>query len=202
MIPTRRSITASLLLVLSVAGLLATGCVTTTTQSFNVVKNSEIEASYIAVDADFGKYDRLFASDMGIYFPNDAAPSLNDQLRTRKIFREAFLGELAGYQIVQQKGPSALDVQATIIDYRNATAADARNVRRDLEDIARPGALVFMMELKDAETGKILARAADSASVPAFSTSSETATDWEAVEAAAARWAGLFRTFLDENLNQ
>jgi hypothetical protein len=197
----RRTIKKLLWIVLPVAGLLTAACTTTTTQSFNVNKNAQVETSYVATDADFGKYDRLFASDMGIFFPTDAAPSLNDQRRTRQIFREAFLGELSGYQIVRDKGPSALDVQATIIDYRNATGADVPNVRRELKDIARPGALMFLMELKDSESGKVLARAADSASAPAFSTSADTITDWDAVETAAMRWAQLFRQFLDNNLN-
>jgi len=197
-----RCFNISLLIALPVAGLLTGACTTTTTQSFNVNKNAQVEASYIAADADFGKYDRLFASDMGIFFPTDAAPSLDDQKRTRQIFREAFLSELTSYKIVREKGPSALDVQATLIDYRNASGADVPNVRRELRDIARPGALMFLMELKDSESGQILARAADSASAPAFSTSADTLTDWEAVEAAAARWATLFRQFLDDNLNK
>ena len=198
----RRTIKKLLWIVLPVAGLLTAACTTTTTQSFNVNKSAQVETSYVATDADFGKYDRLFASDMGIFFPTDAAPSLDDQRRTRQIFREAFLGELSGYQIVREKGPSALDVQATIIDYRNATGADVPNVRRELRDIARPGALMFLMELKDSESGKVLARAADSASAPAFSTSADTNTDWDAVETAAMRWAQLFRQFLDNNLNK
>ena len=192
----------SLWIALPVACLLTAACTTTTTQSFNVNKNARVEASYIATDADFGRYDRLYASDMGIFFPTDAAPSLDDQRRTRQVFREAFLSELAGYQIVRDKGPSALDVQATLIDYRNASGADVPNVRRELKDIARPGALMFLMELKDSESGRVLARAADSASAPAFATSSDQTTDWTAVESAATRWAKLFREFLDENLNK
>lgn len=197
-----RKIKRSLWIALPVTGLLAAACTTTTTQSFNVNKNAQVEASYIAADADFGKYDRLFASDAGIFFPTEAAPSLEDQRRTRQIFREAFLSELTGYQIVKEKGPSALDVQATIIDYRNASGADVPNVRRELRDIARPGALMFLMELKDSNSGQVLARAADSASAPAFSTSEDTVTDWKAVETAATRWAKLFREFLDANLNK
>jgi len=187
---------------LALAGLLSSACTTTSTQSFNVPKNSKVEASYIAVDADFGKYDRLFASDMGIFFPTDAAPSIEDQQRTRQIFRKAFLAELQGYRIVRTAGPTALNVQATLIDYRNASGADVPKVRRELSDIARPGAIMFLMELKDSESDKVLARAADSASAPAFSTSADTSTDWTAVETAAARWAKLFRQFLDDNLNR
>ena len=139
---------------------------------------------------------------MGIFFPTHAAPTPADQQRTRGIFREAFLSRLDSYEIVRDKGPTTLEVQATLIDYRNATGADVPKVRRELEAIARPGALLFLMELKDSETGQILARAADSASAPAFATSTDVVTDWTAVETSAARWATLFRSFLDENLNR
>jgi len=187
---------------LPVVGLIAAACTTTTTQSFNVAKNTNVEAAFVATDADFTKYDRLYASDMGIFFPTDAAPSLEDQKRTRQIFRQAFLSELSHYEIGREKGPAALDVQATLIDYRNASGRDVPSVRRELKDIARPGALMFLMELKDSESGRVLARAADSASAPAFSTSDATRTDWQAVEAAASRWATLFREFLDNNMKQ
>jgi hypothetical protein len=186
------------LLCLAVA--LSVGCTTVTTQSFNVNDSSNVEASYIAENADFGKYDRLTTEDMGIYFPSDAAPSVDDQNRTRQIFRDAFFGELTEYQIVEGAGPTTLQVQGTLIDFRDATAADVMSVRRELRDIARPGALLFLMELKDSETGVTHARAADSASVPGMSSGAQ--TDWASVESSTARWADLFRQFLDENLNK
>ena len=189
---------------LAVAGLLLAACsTTTTTQSFKKVQNSRVAASQIAVGADFGKYDRLNAVDMGIFSPKDAETSPEDLARIRQIFRDAFLSRLAGYDIVQNEtGPSTLTVQATLIDFRNATADDVMSVRPELRDMARPGALVFLMEMKDSRTDAVLARAADSAAAPAFATSSGTTTDWPEVEAAAAHWAELFREFLDENLNQ
>ena len=181
--------------------LLAAACTTTTTQSFNVNKESRVEASIIAVDADFGKYDRLMASDMGIFFPTDAAPSEADQERIRAIFRRAFLSELEGYQIVREPGPTALNVQATLVDYRNATGGDLPKIRRELQDLAQPGVLLFLMELKDSQSDYVLARAADSAPAPQFSVSAGT-TNWTDVDAAAARWARLFREFLDANLGR
>ena len=198
----RRIKQAPIVLFLPFIGMLTTGCTTTTTQSFVSSKSSSVEAAHIATDADFGKYDRLYASDMGIFFPTNAAPSAEDQIRTRKILREAFLGELSEYQIVRDKGPSVLEVQATLIDYRNANAVDSVGVRREFRDLVKPGALMFLMELKDSESGRVLARAGDSASAPEFSTLPGTSTDWSAVETAAARWAELFRIFLDENLNR
>lgn len=188
---------------LAAVGTLLAGCGSTTTQSFNRVQNSRVEASQVAVDADFGKYDRLNAVDMGIYFPSHVATAPGDQDRIRQIFRDAFLSRLDGYDIVRdQAGRSTLTVQATLIDFRNATADDMMSVRRELRDMARPGTLVFLMELKDSRSERVLARAADSAAAPTFATSSGATTDWTAVEAAAAHWAELFRQFLDQNLKQ
>ena len=187
---------------LSVAGLFLAACTTTTTQSFNVSKNANVEAAYVATDADFSQYDKLLARDMGIFFPTNAAPPPEDQQRTRQIFREAFIAELSGYVIVREMSPGALEVQATLIDYRNASGGDVPGVRRELRDIARPGAIMFLMELKDSRTDEVLARAADSAAAPAFSTTADVSTDWAAVETAAAGWATRFRRFLDDNLKQ
>jgi hypothetical protein len=191
----------SAILALAAISHIAVACTTVETQSFKNTGSPNVEAAYVATDADFGKYDRLTAEDMGIYFPEDAAPSADDQQRTRQIFREAFLGELKDYQIDDGPGPTTLMVQATLVDYRNATSVNASLVRRELRDIVEPGALLFLMELKDSESGKILARAADSASAPAFS-SSVSGTDWTSVESAADRWAKLFRQFLEDNLGE
>ena len=189
-------------LAILISSLVATGCSTTTSQSFNVVTNAQGETGLIAVGADFSKYDRLNAEDMGIYFPSDAAPTTQDQQRIRQIFRNAFLSELGGYEVVQgEKGPTTLSVQATLVDFRNASPRDIQSVRRELRDMAKPGVVMFLMELKDSRTNEVLARAADSAAVPAFSTTAEVATDWSAVETAAAGWASSFRRFLDDNLN-
>ncbi len=70
-----RCFNKSLWIALPVAGLLTAACTTTTTQSFNVNKNAQVEASYIATDADFGKYDRPYASDMGIKTIREAPAS-------------------------------------------------------------------------------------------------------------------------------
>ena len=85
-------------LAVSAAGFATAACTTVTTQSFRAADSPNVKAAYLATDADFGKYDRLTAEEMGIFFPDDSAPSLPDQQRTRQIFREAFLGELNDYQ--------------------------------------------------------------------------------------------------------
>jgi hypothetical protein len=185
------------------AGILLTACVQPTTQSFVRVENSRVDSSYIAVGADFSKYDRLSAEDMGIFFPTNRAPSAEDQQRARDLFREAFMAQLSEYEVVRNaKGPTTLQVQATLIDFTNAAPEDAMSVGREMRDFAKPGSIIFLMELKDSMSGTVLARAGDSAEIPAFSTSPDVLTDWDAVEAAAQRWALMFREFLDNNLKR
>ena len=55
------------------------------------------------------------------------------------------------------------------------------------------------MEMRDSQTDRVLARAADSAKAPTFSTAAGLETDWASIEDAAQHWAALFKTFLDEN---
>lgn len=199
----KTSIDRKAIAALAIAGLLLGACVTPTTQSFVRVENSRVDSSYIAVGADFSKYDRLSAADMGIFFPANRAPSEADQQRARDLFRDAFTAQLAGYEVVRNgKGPTTLLVQASLIDFTNAEPEDAMSVGREMRDFAKPGSIIFMMELKDSMTGAVLARAGDSAEIPAFSTSPDDLTDWDAVEAAAQRWAMMFREFLDENLKR
>lgn len=199
----RRIFPTALAITLAAAGLVLASCSSTTSQSFNNVQNSRVKASQLSTDADFGKYDTLNAVEMGIFFPAHAETTVEDQERIRQIFREAFLSRLGDYTVVQDTaGPTTLTVEATLIDFRNATADDIMSVRRELRDMAVPGAMVFLMEMKDSRSERVLARAADSASAPPISTSAETPTDWTAVETAADHWAELFRQFVDENLKK
>ncbi len=188
--------------VVAIAFMATAGCTTVTTQGFRNTNNPNVEASYIATDANFGKYRRLTAEDMGIFFPESSNLSGEDLQRIRLIFRNAFLAELQGYEIVDGAGPDTMMVQASIIDLRNASASEVPSLRRELSSAAKPGALVFLMEMRDSETGWVLARAADSTANPRVGTGDGSATDWHDVETAARHWASLFRQFLDQNLNQ
>jgi len=189
---------------LILAGFMLAGCVTeTTSQSFNVVKDAAVESSYVATDADFSRYRRLLGKDMGIHFPKNAPHSEEDIIRIRQIFRSAFFAELEGYEIVTQPGPETLTVEASLIDMRYGTPADVPRLRGNLSSLAEPGQLLFLMELRDSETDRVLGRAADTAGEPPqFATPETNATDWDSVEKAASRWALLFREFLDKNLRQ
>jgi hypothetical protein len=186
-------------LILALAGCLF-ACTTVEKRSFNVKKDAQVASAQIAVGADFSRYDSLLPEDAGIYFPESAPATGEDMRRIRQLFRDAFLAELSSYTITDQPGPRTMAVQPTLIDMRAARGAEVIDMRSDLRELARPGSLVFLMELKDSQTGDVLARAADSAETPAFATAAGTETDWSSVEQAAQRWARLFREFLDRNM--
>jgi hypothetical protein len=189
-------------LALVTGSLVLAACTTVETQSFVVNKGARIESAQIAVGADFSKYDRLQAADMGIFFPSGTEMRPEDEQRLRMSFRNAFLAELEGYSVSRDAGPSTMKVEASLIDLRGPAGAGSAlsSIRRDIRDLATAGSLVFLMELKDSQTDEILARAADSAKAPALGTQPGTDADWQAVDQAAAHWAALFREFLDQNL--
>ena len=151
---------------------LLAGCTTTTVQTFDANQNSNVEASYVATDANFAQYTQLRSEEAGIFFPEDRPVPAADLRRIRQIFRVAFLDELTAYQIVENPGPTVMTVQASIIDLRNADITDVPDMRAGLDDVARPGVLVFMMEMRDSESGRVLARAADSTANPSIGNSS------------------------------
>ncbi len=194
-------------LAVALAALLIAGCATTTattsTQGYRVVANPRVDSSIVAIGADFGRYDRLSAQEMGIYFPADAPLPPEDQQRLRQIFREAFLSELSGYDVAfNEPGPTTLEAQASLIDFRHAKPDDVMSLGRHIRDVANPGSIIFLMELKDSETGNVLGRAVDGVEIPAWSSSPDVPSDWDAIEAAVENWAQLFREFLDANLNK
>lgn len=181
--------------------LAATGCTTTVTQEFRRNPDAVIEAAYVATDADFSRYSRLSGAEMGIFFPAGSTIPADDLDRIRSTFRTAFLGRLGDYDVVPDPGPDVMRVEASLIDLRSANYADIPSLRREIQDIATPGSLIFLMELKDSMSGRVLARAADSSRNPNIGVDRLDATEWQEVEAAADFWATLFRRFLDQNLN-
>jgi hypothetical protein len=186
---------------LAVVVVLLAGCssVEVKSQSFRVNKDSAIASSKTAIDADFSRYDRLTASELGIFFPQSHLTTADDIQRIRQIFRTTFLKELESYTIESVPGPSTMEVEASLIDMRNAVGNQIPQMRSEVRELAKPGTIVFLMELRDSESKRVLARAADSAKAPTFSTEEGVETDWASIEDAAQHWAALFRTFLDEN---
>ena len=198
----RNRITVRILLfVTGFSAALAAGCASRVeTQEFRRNPDSNVEAAYVATDADFSRYERLMGAEMGIFFPESTKIPADDLARMRTIFRSSFLDELGGYDVVDDAGPRVMLVDASLIDLRSAGLTDIPNLRREIQGVARQGSLVFLMELKDSETGRVLARAADSSLNPNIGTDEFDDTEWGEAERAARHWASLFRQFLDQNL--
>ena len=184
----------------TLAAIAVTACTTTTTQTFRRSPDSVVEAAFIASDADFSRYERLTGAEMGIFFPSSTSIPEEDLDRMRTIFRTRFLAELTEYDVVEQSGPGTMLVEASLIDLRAATYSDIPSLRREVREIAKPGSLVFLMEMKDSVSGQVLARAADTSRNPTIGSDALDASEWAAVETAAGHWAMLFRQFLDQNL--
>jgi hypothetical protein len=164
-------------------------------------ESARVEQSFVSPDADFSRYTKLLAQPLEIYYPDNApAPAEGDLDRLRQIFREAFLTELGDdYEIVQDPGPEVLTVLAQIIDLKVTGALGTYEPNGRLQYLVTKGQLTFLMELRDSQSDRVLARAGETEDGGTTSLT-EAEASWAEVEVAAQRWAGLFRSWLDDNL--
>ena len=182
------------------AALAAAGCTTVTYESYRPVANRNVDIAYVADSADFSRYRRLQAEELGIFYPSHIEPDFEDLARVRRAFREAFLEQVRGYDIVSEPAEDVLKVQASLIDLRNTAADRVPNVADDLNAILEPGKLTFAIEMRDSVTGNLLLRAADTQESPDMDLPDDGSMT-DDVKAAAEYWAELFRNFLDQNLS-
>lgn len=181
--------------------LVVAGCAGKTVyESYRPVQNRNVDIAYVNVDADFSKYRRLLPEEMGIFYPTNAAPGDADLDRVRNAFRQAFLEEIEGYEIVAESGDDVLQVKATLVDLRHAGAMDVPDIARDINAILEPGKLTFLIEMRDSVTDRLMLRAADTEKSPVIDLPEDGSADPDEVIAAAEYWAQLFRNFLDTNL--
>lgn len=189
---------AVLLVFTAISGLAA--CSTTTYESYRPVKNARTDIAYVAASADFSKYSRLLGEEMGIFFPTHAAVSDEDTARVRSAFREAFLAQLSGYEIVDKAAKDVLKISVSLVDLRGTAADRLPQLSREINEILRPGKLTFVIEMSDSLTGNALLRAADTERSPAIDLPEDGSAASDEVRAAAEYWAQLLRNFLDKNL--
>jgi hypothetical protein len=185
----------------ALTGLLA-GCTTTQIDTYERVPESRVDEAYVKPGVDFSLYTQLYAVPLEIYYhEGEGAPTPDDLERMRGIFRAAFLAAIAGdYEIVTEPAPDALGVRASLVDLQKAAASAEIPVEGHLRSLVGNGQLTFLMELSDSVSGEVLARAADRDQ--AVVEPAANASGWAQAEAAAARWATIFRHFLDENLGR
>lgn len=177
-------------------------------QTYERVPNSRAAQAYIKPGVSFKRYRTLYPQRLEIYYPKGATePTAEELERIRAIFRTAFLAALDGkYEIANRPAADALGVRASLVYFRDDASAVDLQLGGKLRSLIVNGQLTFFMELSDSLTGDVLARAADpdqSATVDLDVSAAPDASAnaaWPRVQAAAARWAGMFRAFLDDNL--
>ncbi|MGI9342375.1 MAG: DUF3313 family protein [Gammaproteobacteria bacterium] len=181
---------------------LAAGCTKTTVESFRSVPNARTDMAYVKAGVDFSRFTRLQAVPLEIYYYEGLdGPDPADLETVRRIFREAFLDRIGDdYELVDAPGPDVLFVRASLVDLELSAVPDELPVRGRAASLVAAGQLTFFMELADSESGEVLARAGDREKAPARIAGGATEHDWARTEEAAARWAQMFREFLDQNL--
>jgi hypothetical protein len=112
--------------------------------------------------ADFGRYDKLMVLPVAFAFKERSRKLRDSQLDDlRRYFREDFTRELqqkGNYTIVTTPGPDVLLVRAALVNI-DVTAPVERG--RDDVYIRDAGEVTMVAELRDSQSGELLARAAD-----------------------------------------
>jgi hypothetical protein len=170
----------TMLLLLGVVTL--TGCTSTqnqVTEWDGLVRRpvSRMDAVFVRPDADIPAYTSVMLDPVQVSFarnwdPNQGrrnpAARLNAadveaiQSGLSDLFRETFRTQLAqgGFTLVDEPGPETLRVTAAIVDLF-VTAPDTMSAGRSRTYTANSGQMTLVAELRDSETGDLLARAVD-----------------------------------------
>jgi len=180
------------------------GCTTTEINSYERVSSSRVDEAYIKPNADFSRYKRLYAVPLEIYYrEGEGAPTAENLERMRGIFLAAFLSAIGDdYEIVTDPAPDALRIRASLVNLQRGPVNAEIPVGGRLRTLVANGQLTFLMELSDSVSGEVLGRAADRDRALVEPDPDAESVAWAQAEAAAARWAAIFRSFLDDNLGR
>ena len=168
-------------LVLAMGAVVLSGCASTdaVTEWDGLVRkpNTRLNAVFVKPDAQIVAYRSVMLDPVQVSFdsnwdPNRGTRSMSARLNADDVaaiksdladlFRQIFRDELArgGYQLVDQPGPETLRVTPAIINlFINAPDVSAPGRTRTYT--ADSGRMTLVVELRDSETGTLLARAVD-----------------------------------------
>lgn len=136
------------------------------------VKSKDLDLLYVRPGATLAGYKKLWLDPVEIAFHKSWKPDTRqvdaaDRERIRRELaeesRKVFIEELTqkgGYEMVTAAGPDVLRVTAAIINLY-ISAPDTMQAGRSRTYTLSPGEMTLVAELRDSETGAILARAAD-----------------------------------------
>lgn len=207
-------------LVLAVGAVVLSGCASTdaVTEWDGLVRqpNTRLNAVFVKPDAQIVAYRSVMLDPVQVSFdsnwdPNRGTRSMSARLNAddiaaiksdlAELFREIFRDELArgGYQLVDQPGPETLRVTPAIINlFINAPDVSAPGRTRTYT--AESGRMTLVVELRDSETGTLLARAVDTQTGRSAGmwTITNRVTNTADARRAIGVWASALRRGLDE----
>jgi hypothetical protein len=200
------------------ATLLGMGCATTQApqewDGLVRVQISGLDHAYVRPDASLADYTRLMIDPVEVSFSKrwDPRDQPNPQRRLRgedlerirreigQLVREGFVKELqqkGGYPVVEQPGPDVLRVTLAIAELY-ITAPDVKTPGRDRVYTSDAGQMTLLAELRDSETGQVLARAADTRDGRAFGwRAADSVSNSAEARYAVAQWARILHSRWD-----
>jgi hypothetical protein len=181
------------------------------------VEKSVVDAAWVKPDLDLTPYKKLMVVSQGVSF-RKLKPVSDFQARSESqfpvkeenkqqlsdILKEAFSEELAKnerYQVVTTPGPDVLLIVGAVIDVVSNIPPDVDSAKfgRGGVYLTSVGEATLVIELRDSESGEILARAADRrAAESAFAFEVNNVTAWSEVRRLARSWASLLSKRLEE----
>jgi hypothetical protein len=136
------------------------------------VKSKKLDLLYVQPGATLASYNKIWIDPVQVAFSKSWKPDrfkVDSQDRERirsdlaaefqRVFQQE-LQEKGGYEIVSAAGTDVLRVTAAIIDLYIAAPDTAEAGRTKVYSVS-PGEMTLVAELRDTETGAILARVAD-----------------------------------------
>lgn len=185
----------------------------TTEDGLNKVAVKGIDIAYVRPGATLAPYKRIMLDPADVAFSKDWDPektgsrmklneSEREKIRTglKNLFDKTFKEELekGGYPVVGTPAPDVLRVTAGLIDvYVNAP--DVMTPGRSTTYVMNAGHMTLVAELRDSETGAILARVADQreARDDMFLQMSSSVENSAEARAMISNWARILRSRLD-----
>jgi hypothetical protein len=181
------------------------------------VEKSVVDAAWVKPDLDLTPYKKLMVASQGVTFrklkpvsefearsEDDFPVKEENKQQLTEILKEAFTEELAKnerYELVTAPGPDVLLLVGAVIDVVSNIPPDVDSAKfgRGGVYLTSVGEATLVIELRDSQSGEILARAADRrAAESPFAFEVNNVTAWSEVRRLARLWASLLNRRLEE----
>lgn len=180
------------------------------------VKSKQLDHLYKLPEADFSGYKRVRLDPIEVEFDKNWKPNEHERSPSRRLtdedietikralaeeFRKVFTEELTqnGYPVVSENGDDVMRVSAAIVNLY-ITAPEKMSAGRSRTYTTNAGHMTLIAELRDSVTGKLMARAVDTArgrDTGAFMMTNSV-TNMSSARTALSVWARVLRDGLDD----